>query len=553
MNETDRSRPSVDPRLAANRIADLVAAPEVRGGLALFALRRTLRWALARASIGAREAAQEDRWSTRASDMRLGATSLRHVAWTAVLEDEPHDRSADGSAQTDRAASLIVGALEFRAHLTEGACPARLREHCERLFGTTLVPRRERFEVHRGGGRHVLVGVDGTLRAVAVLDASGAIRAEQEIAADLRACVRAEQVAAPAVLSLSTGPRPPAAVAWRALTRSSPEAAGLLSEALFSVFLDASAPGDIDGCGRLAQGGPAASRCFWHALQLVVFRNAKAALVGSFVAGVEGEGAVELATRLGTLRRARDAGAPGHEPAAPPPPPLDWRVDARTAKDLEATPWNGPWNAGGFVRLDGFGRKAWTEAGVSAEPAIVVGLRLALVTLAPDLDELECMVNLGHVHHGIVTRLGSTTPEMRAFLEAAGKPGEDLRPSFMAALTAHRARVRAAKRLESGEVALEFASFALARLEGVTRALLGFLVRVVAMLIAWRTPPLERPLLTRPLVAIDSSAPYRPGVAAFGRFGVLAPLRSNLGPPCAGRRRRLLRHPARTRPRRARP
>src|ERR1700722_1499656 len=75
-------------RKAADRIADMVSAAPVRGGLAMFVFRRARRWALARASLGAQESAREGAWATRASDMRLRSGSLRPVAWTAVLEGD---------------------------------------------------------------------------------------------------------------------------------------------------------------------------------------------------------------------------------------------------------------------------------------------------------------------------------------------------------------------------------------------------------------------------------------------------------------------------------
>ncbi len=135
-------------------------------------------------------------------------------------------------------------------------------------------------------------------------------------------------------------------------------------------------------------------------------------------------------------------------------------------------------------------------------------------------------MNLGHTHHGVLTRLGTTTPEMRQLLEAARDRDADLGPHIASALAAHRARVREAKRLESAEVLLEYAFFALRRLSWPLRAMLAMLTRLIAWLIVWRTPPGERADLGRPVIAIDSSAPLRPGVAAMGRFGVLAPARS---------------------------
>jgi hypothetical protein len=510
---------AVDPVRAADRILDLVTTDSVHGGLAARALQRALRWTLERAAVGAPEAARQEAWATRASDVRLQAASLRHVAWTIVLEPD------EASGRVERAAALIVAAMRFRAELADPACPQRMREHCERLFGTTLVPGRERFEVHRGRGRHVIVGVDGALRAVEVLEASGAVRDEAAIREDLQACVDAPPTDAPTVLSLTAAPRASAWTTWREVARSSPEAATLLREALLSVFFDGAAPADADARGRLAQGGPAASRCFWHALQLIVFRDGNAALVGSFVAGVEGEGAMEVGERLGRARPAAKDATGAQATARPTPEPLTWTLGERATGALAAAARHAPIDAGGLLRVAGLGRTAWTGAGVNAEAAIVLALRLALDAVAPDLDDLECMVNLGHTHHGVLTRLGTTTQEMRQLVQAAREQEADLGPLVASALAAHRTRVREAKHLESAEVLLEYAFFALRRLSWPVRALLAMLTRVIVVLIAWRTPRAERPDLLRPVVAISSSAPHRPGVAAMGRFGVAAPAR----------------------------
>jgi hypothetical protein len=533
-------------RSQANRIGDLVTPSSVRGGLTVFFFRLALRWALARASVDAREVAREEAWAKRAGDLRLRAMALRPVAWTAVLEPQtvdagvPHPRPLDSDGPmggVPRAAALVVEALAFRSELAAESCPPRLRAHCERLFGTMLVPGRDRFEVHRGSGRHIVVGVGagGALRAVEVLDPAGGIRAEADILADVQACFEnprepkesVKRLDAPRVLALTTRPRAEAAAPWAAIAAASPEAATLLREALFALFLDPEAPPDVDLTGRLAQGGPAGERSFWHAMQLVVFRNGQAAVLGSFVAGVEGEGAMGIAPRLGLVRPAAREGQGKRARPQGAPPRLEWKVEERASAALSSVGHSAaPVNAGGFLAVSGFGTRAWREARVSPESAIVVALQLALDGFEPNLDELECMVSLGHVEHGIVTRLGTTTAQMRAFLRAARKKGDaDLGPELSAALAAHRERVAEAKRRESPEVLLEFSFFALARLSGALRALLAMLARLVALLIAWRTPPGERADLSRPIVAIDSSVPHPPSVAAFGRFGALAPPR----------------------------
>jgi hypothetical protein len=511
--------PSPSPAKAARSITEMVSAAEVEGGLSIRLFRRALLWALARASVGAREASRRERWAERASNYRLRASTLRPLAWTLVLEDDP-----SGAPSLLRAAHLILASLELRAELANPSCPPRRRAHAERLFGTTLVPGAEAFSVRRGRGRHVVVACEGGLWAVDVLDAGDQPRSAGAILADLSTCAAPASAPLSPFLALTARPRVEAAAAWPAIERASPEAAELLSEALFSVLLDGSSPTDTDTCGRAAQGGTTALRCFWHALQLVVFRNAKAAFVGSFVAGVEGEGALELAGHLGRASRAHPTTR--EEAKGAPPRRLDFALGADLRRALGAASQGTPTNAGGLLRVHGCGERAWSEAGVRSGAAVVIALRLALEEIVPGLDELECMVNVGHLQHGVVTRLGTSTPEMGALLRAAKADPADLGPTLGAAIAAHRARVVEAKRLENAEVALEFAFFALGRLPGWARWLLAALTRWVALLIARRAPQDGRADLHRPIVAIDSSVPNPAGVAAIGRFGVLAPPRS---------------------------
>jgi hypothetical protein len=513
----DRPKPPpLDAKVASDRLAALFGVEEVRAGFWLWLFRRSMRWALGHANRKAKRAALEGSWLLAGTARRLNVESVRELAWTGVLED---DGRLD---EISRAAALVVAALEFRAELVSPSCPPRQREQCGPLFDTTLVPGEERYELHRGRGRHVLVGVGGTLRAVLVLNEDGSIRDEGEIAEDLRACAAAPKAAAVPVLALTASPRADGVAPWSSIARGNPEAAEHLREAIFSVFLDPSSPSDIDTCGRFAQGGQADNRCFWHALQLVVFRNGKAAAVGSWVAGVEGEGALELLTRLGVARPAsKKKTRKKRDPAAPEPTALDFTVDATHLERLVALSQRPAVSAGGFFRAARFGRAEWAAAGVSAETATVLAIRLALDRVVPNLDDLDCMINLAHYESGTVRRVSTTTPAMQALLRV--DESTNLGPALHRALDAQRARVRAAKRLQTAKLALEFSVFALGYLSGWARSLLRLVVASLGVALTSRTTADQKKELLRPRVAVDSSVSARPGLAAVGRFGVLAP------------------------------
>ena len=510
--------PAFDARTATDKLTGLFGVEEVRGGFWIWLFRRALGWGLGRASRTAALASRRTSWLEPGSAKRLRVESVRELAWTGVLED---DARLD---EISRAAALVVAALEFRAELRSPTCSKRRVEQCGPLFDTTLLPRGDGYEVHHGRGRHVLVGVGGSLCTVLVLNEDGSIRDEADIADDLRACVKAKIGDGAPVLALTTAPRVDARVPWSSIARDSPEATESLCESIFSVFLDPSSPADIDTTGRLAQGGPPENRCFWHGLQLVVFRNGKAAAVGSWVAGIEGEGALELLTVLGAARapskkRARKRrDEPATEPMA-----LAWTVSPEHLARLSALAERPPANAGGYMRVPRFGRSEWADAGINPETATVLAIRLALDAVAPNLDDLDCMVNLAHFESGTVRRVSTATPAMRQFLEAAKEDGKDLGPPLAAASLAQRARVRRAKRLETAKLALEFSVFALGYLSGLGRWLLRLVVGSLGVALTSRATAEEKKQILSPRVAVSSSVSARPGLAAFGRFGVLAP------------------------------
>jgi hypothetical protein len=520
--------PAIDGGTVADRLGALFAVDGVRDGVWLWLFRRMMRYAMNRAHAAAARATRNTSWLTLESDTRLATPDLRTFAWTGVLED---DVRLD---EISRAAALIVAALEFRAEIQSPSCLPRRVEQCERLFDTTLIPREDRFEVHRGAGRHVLVGIDGKQWAVDVIDESGAIRDEGDIADDLRACAAAKRLEKTPLLALTSTPRAEAALIWKKVAHDSADAATLLVDAIFSVFLDPSAPNDVDACGLLAQGGAPDNRSFWHATQLIVFRNGRAAVVGSYVAGVEGEGALDFLSRLGAVR------ASGSKKRAPrkrrsatdEPKRLVWTVEPRHADALKEASRGSPIQAGGLVRVAGFGRSEWQRAGVSSEAATLVALRLALHTVVPELDDLDCMVNLAHFQAGTARRVSTSTPEMRALLRAEAErqlgeaPAESGDPLVLAALVAEQGRIRKAKRLETGRLALEYAQFSLKELSAGVRFVLRLVVSLLGIALASKAAAKNRRELFTPKVTVVSSVPARSGLSAAGRFGVLAPPRS---------------------------
>jgi hypothetical protein len=513
-----------DATVAADRVTELLATDRVRGSFWLWLFRRVLGWALRRTRGQVARSCRETSWLSMANGWRLNVPSLPELSWTAVLEDD------GGLDEISRAAALVVEALRFRAELLAPTCPVRRVEQCGPLFHTTLIPHADRFEMHRGRGRHVLVGVDGALHAVDVLEQDGTVREESEIARDFRACVARGMESASPLLALSALPRGDAAAIWPELALANPAAVESLREAVFCVFFDSNVPADTDACGRLAQGGRRDSRSFWHALQIVAFRNGKVALVGSWVAGIEGEGGMEICSRLGGVRQTKkNREQKKRSPTSSTPTsqrPLVWTIDPEKARVLAALANRPPTNVGGVLRAPRFGRSQWTRAGVNPEAAIVVALRLALDTIAPDLDDLDCMVNLAHFQEGSVRRTGTNTRAMTTLVRAAREPDADLGSELALALAAHRSRIRTTKRLETPELMLEFSIFAFKHLSRFARWIVRLTAGGLGVALSEDATPAGRMELSRPRMAVDSSVPLGTGVAVFGRFGVPAPQRS---------------------------
>ncbi len=505
MPETDRAPPTIDSAAAAAHVVAAVSVPEIASSWSLGALRRALRWALSKPSAGERVD-----WLRRAAERRLTTTDVRATSWSAVLDDVGR---GDAAA---RAAALAAAAVDFYDELERPDCPARLREQCATIFGTTLVPRAEAYEKRHGASAHVLVGAAGALWVVAVRDDAGNARHPDDLAEDFRACLSHEG-SEDHVLRVTSLRRSESAPLWTKLEADA-ESAAALSGALFSVFFDASAPTSVDACGALAQAAAPSNRCHWHALQIVAFRNARVALVGNFTAGVEGEAAFELCKRLlagMSARRER------RKTTARPPARLEWKLDDETRAALASTRDRGVVDAGGFVRVPGFGHARWKELDVSPEGATVLALRLALARAGAKLDAIDCMVNIAHFEEGIATRLNTATADAMTFVELADSSPEsaECAEAVRAALDAHRALVREAKQLSSAEQMLHFAIQRLRRLGALTR----LVVRLAVIWVLWSVVRVADDPQRRPWVALDSSVRHVRGVAAIGRFGLFAP------------------------------
>jgi hypothetical protein len=244
------------------------------------------------------------------------------------------------------------------------------------------------------------------------------------------------------------------------------------------------------------------------------------------VAGVEGESAQEICKRLGAARVSSKRKAKKRPEGHEAPPPLRWNIDAAKLEPLEPIARRSPVNAGGLLRAPGFGRAQWAEVGVNPESAVLLAMRLALDTVAPELDDLTCMVNAGHVQEAFATPIGTTTPAMRALLSAARDARADIGQGVAVVLAEHRKRVGDAKRFQSREASMQFTFFSIGLASRLVRSLLGLVTLWVSAVFERNTPPEERKDMMFPVVAIDSSIPAPEGIVVVGRFGAPAPPRA---------------------------
>jgi hypothetical protein len=318
---------------------------------------------------------------------------------------------------------------------------------------------------------------------------------------------------------------------WRslraALSETQQNATSLreLDSAAFSMSLEPDVhPQGVEEVGRLAHALGAANR--WHdkSLQIVVFGNGSAAVIGSFLSGVEGSPGGDIAAWL--VRRSREiAGA--QRPAARLPKitssPLEWTLDEAQRGILAAAV------AATVVTEE----RAWftfrlpvealRRSGISPDASFHAALHLALLRVfGPDVwMEQREFVSLYHYENGSATSRSVCTPELSSFVDAVigGETDEaTLFDRLRAFSDVHREQIR---RVRHGDLPLQrLAALALedAELRAAYRRWVmsckGGAMDVPFFWTRYGTAP------QTDLLVLTSGFPLAPGLRLIGRFGI---------------------------------
>jgi carnitine O-acetyltransferase len=380
-------------------------------------------------------------------------------------------------SQTERAAGLIAGAVNYKRQLDQELIPpVTLRgrpqsmEQNKFLFSTTRIPGIPQDTVRApytpewpgpSDARHILVFFRGGMFRMDVLGADGAPHSLDDLEAGLRAIMDAgaEPPGSDAPVGhLTTMARAEWAAARQSLLACHPGNADALDDvetALFCLCLEESAPADSkEACDQLLY-GDGGNRWFDKSVSLIVFRNGQAGINGehcgldgatvlSFVEALLSTPAEEQSRRSG----ARTQGTPALRPIVFE---LDdaLRAQARSAADAFAA--YGANTATSTVSFKDFGSRIPKSLGVSPD---------AFVQLAFQLAHQRAKGHLGATYESIATRqyrrgrteaMRVVTPEIQKFVAAMEDPAADAgtrRAAFRAAAEKHVAR---AKECQAGQ------------------------------------------------------------------------------------------------------
>jgi hypothetical protein len=326
--------------------------------------------------------------STNTREWHFFATPV--FSATEALADDPRISNA-----LERAATLVIAAHSLCQDVMSGRLEADTHRgqplemgQYPNLFSTiALVDDRARLYK---GKRFDLVGVL-VRRRIYILDLSAEGELTVPSVAKALAIAVAHSEAAPALPDdaapgiLSATNTRTLTSALRAMEASEPNASSIaaLRECFVVLCLDLdSSPASSAEAARLTHAANPANRWYLSSFQLVVFGNAKAGLILSFMAYLDGNVQTRSAAEL-WRRAARQpldpsgAGPEGTGRLIPPPRALDWKVSRRLARrawrqvrrvqdDQVAT----------FV-ISGVGRKQFNAAHVEPVGAFVLALALA--------------------------------------------------------------------------------------------------------------------------------------------------------------------------------
>jgi hypothetical protein len=433
------------------------------------------------------------------------------TAWAALLDAPSPQRDRE-----ETATNVLFAALRVRDHIMNDWPPDLDRGEpldsrvYTSFFGRCLVPDRGvRYAVRDSDGKHVVVFVRGKAFRVEVTH-DGKVLPRAAILASLRRCVALAETETLAPGMATAGASAEFSLLYRRLCAGQVNLTSLraISEALLVLCLDDDEPESDERLGFAAHAGAPHNRWYMHALQLVVFRNCKVAVVGSFDAGLEGQPAIRV---LGQVAAAwNDFDKPiSPTNASGPVMPLRWSLPpgalddaaAHCSKAFRYSPEN-------LLRVD-FGRTSAASLGLTPGFGFHLLLQAALIDHFGRMPEgaILQLVSRRHLEDTPLATQRVESPASIAFARAllAGEQGPTLRARAQEAQAAYNLSVHETKNVCNRSDVFGTASERL--LETHWRRPMRWLLRFV---------PEPRELFRLSLLSL------RPGIRLIGRFGVHA-------------------------------
>ncbi len=458
----------------------------------------------------------------RSTNMREGRLFAPVYSATMVLEDDPRALSP-----LARAASLVVAARSFCDDVMSGRLPPD--EHrgqplemgqYPNLFATSIEVKSGRARLYKSRRldqiavvvrRRVFVqriGGAGEASAAQIESALAAIVAR----ADQQPAVRDDE--APGVLSAADSKTLRGAL--RAMESREVDARSLASlrDCSFVLCLDLDdAPATYAAAGIRSQVGNPANRWYLASLQLVVFGNARASLVCSFPAYLDGNVMMRVAAQVQRRGCKASLDAPSVRSAALDDAALlRWTLDARRVRQA--------WSDVARVRDDQpasfeirtLGRDAFTKLGVDAVNAFVLALALATKRRAGDLPNILQLVTVSRLRCVPVGAAVVTTPPVHRFVDLVASGGSSERAGELLHLAL--ASMAEQSRIERQKLSLRWTIEGFVRTRrGPARArALAVMAATLGVLRAMGAVPARRIVISHPEIVSEVPIVGRPGI-----------------------------------------
>lgn len=372
------------------------------------------------------------------------------------------------SGQLERAAGLIVGALDYKRAIDDGTLPVRVQrgqplsmEQCKYLFSATRIPGSVRDSARTpyteqwagpSRARHIVVCTRGRMFRMDVLGPHGRPHSLEELQAGLCIVLTSATDRGSSVGHLTTTARAEWAVSRAALLAHDPanaDALETIETALFCVCLEDGAPDDaLDACDQLLH-GDSGNRWYDKALSFIVFADGTAGLNGEHchLDGVTIVSLIDAMLDDTVAEHARSSGA--HAQGAAQVTPIEFVLDEGLHADVRhatvAFAEYAARTATTTVRVDDFGSDAVKALGMSPDAFVQMAFQLGHHRAKGRTGSTYESISTRHFREGRTEAIRVVTPQSVQFVSAMDDPQVDddaRRGAFEAAAEAHSARAR---------------------------------------------------------------------------------------------------------------